>query len=357
MGTQETNLLLSSRFYAYAKGGRPWGLPNHLWAEAPHMLVLFDHLVCDEEAFKAEEESHRILGWVNSRLFVDLKAKGILVPARMQDIVRESRKPRRRLGPVGLDAYYAVQVQRALGYPLFDWDRAIVGETRTLAPSPGRKTSSRSSSTFKLSYLWSVVASTGQVSPPLASLTGSQGVAFREALRLQAPWWRRLERIEIGLDEYLVALTRWKHLYEAIDVPLGPIVRRKYEGFLRYRDKTERERSLIRPLVLEAFETRKSFSAYAARVQLELTKALPSLFPALTSAASKLLIGMAALGGPPLAEYLGYPVPDIAKRVGGPAAGWAVRSAHQTVAEKVEERREANPLRFMVKAARRHLRA
>jgi hypothetical protein len=356
MGTQETHLLLSSRFYAYSKGGRPWGLPNHLWAEAPHMLVLFDHLVCDEEAFKAEEASHRVLGWVNSGLFVDLKAKGILVTERMQDIVSGSPKPRRQLGPVRLDAYYAAQVQRALGYALFDWDRAILDETRTLAPSLRRKSPSRSSSALKLSYLWSVIASTSQVSPPLGSLTGSQGAAFREALRLQAPWWRRLERIEIGIDEYLAALTGWKHLYEAIDVPLEPTVRRNYEEFLRYRDKTERERALIRSLVLEAFETRKAFSAYAARVQIELAKALPSLFPALTSAAGKFLIGMAALGGSSLAEYFGYHVPEMLKRVGGPAAMLGLRSAYQTVANKVEERRLANPLRFMVKAARRHFR-
>lgn len=230
MATEETNLLLSSRFYAYAKGGRPWGLPNHIWAEAPHMLILFDHLVCDEEAFKAEEDSHRVLGWVNSWLFVDLKAKGILVPVRMRDIVRDSPKPRRGLGPVGLDAYYAAQVQRALGYPLFDWDRAIVGKTRTLAPSPRSRHPSRSTSTLKLAYLWSVVANTSQVSPRLGSLTGSEGAAFREALKLQAPWWKRLERIEIGLDEYLAALTGLKSLYETIDMPLGPVVRRRLRG-------------------------------------------------------------------------------------------------------------------------------
>jgi hypothetical protein len=321
------------------------------------MLILFDRLVCDEEAFKAEENSHRVLGWVNSWLFVDLKAKGILVPVRMQDIVRDSQKPSRRLGPVALDAYYAAQAQRALGYPLFDWDRTIVGKTRTLAPSPRSESLPQRTSTLKLAYLWSVVANTSQVSPRLGSLTGPEGAAFREALKLEAPWWKRLERIEIGLDEYLAALTGWKHLYEAIDMPLGPVVRRNYEDFLRYRDKTARERALIRPLVLEACDTQKSFSAYAARVQAELAKALPSLFPALTSAAGKLLMGMAALGGPQLADYFGYPVPAVAKSVGGAAAGWGVRAAYQTVADKFEERRRANPLRFMVKAAKKHLRA
>lgn len=356
MATEETKLLLSSRFYAYAKGGRPWGLPNHIWAAAPHMLVLFDHLVCDEEAFKAEEASHRVLGWVNSGLFVDLKAKGILVPVRMQDIVRDSKKPRRPLGPVGLDAYYAAHVQRALGYPLFDWDRTIINKTRTLAPSSGRACPSQSASALKLAYLWSVVANTSQVSPPLESLTGSEGRAFRKALRLQAPWWKRLERTEIGVDEYLAALTGWKHLYEAIDVPLGPVVRRNYEEFLRHRDKTQRERALIRPLVLEAFDTRKRFSVYAARVQLELAKALPSLFPALTTATGKIFLGMAALAGPHVAEYFGHPLPDIMKPLGGAAAAAGMRSAYQTVAEKVDERRRANPLRFMVKAAKRTFR-
>jgi len=262
-----------------------------------------------------------------------------------------------RLGPVKLDVYYAAQVQRTLGYPLFDWDRALVENTRTLAPSPKRKRPSRSSSSLNLSYLWNVVACTSQVSPPLGSLTGSEGAAFKAALRLQAPHWHRLECIEIGLDECLSELTGWKHLYEAVDRPLGRIIRSKYEAFLRLRDKTEREHSLIRPLAFEAFNTRNSFSAYAARVQVELTRALPSLFPAMTSAAGKLPIGVAALGGPPFAEYFRYPVPDIAKRAGVPAALWGAHATYQTVADKVEEQRVANPLRFMVKTARRHLRA
>ncbi len=63
------------------------------------MVVLFDHLLCDEEAFKAEEAGYRELGWVNSELFVDLKAKGILVTVRTDDIVRRVKRPSPRLGP------------------------------------------------------------------------------------------------------------------------------------------------------------------------------------------------------------------------------------------------------------------
>lgn len=138
---------------------------------------------------------------------------------------------------------------------MFDWDRRLVSRTQTLAPLSGRATRSRNAERMKLSYLWRVIASANQVSPPLDSLTGAEGSAYRLALRRQAPWWRRLERIEIGLEEYITALTSWKDLYDKIDSALRPTVRRQYEQFLRYRDKTERERSLIRPLVLDAFNT------------------------------------------------------------------------------------------------------
>lgn len=151
----------------------------------------------------------------------------------------------------------------------------------------------------------------------------------------------------------MAALTGWKHLYEAIDVPLGPVARRNYETFLRYRDKTQRERALIRPLVLEAFDTRKSFSTYATRVQVELAKALPSPFPALATATGKIFLGMAALASPHVGEYFGYPLPELVKPLGVAAAGLAMRSAERTVADKVGERRRENPLRFMVKAAKR----
>jgi hypothetical protein len=319
------------------------------------MLVLFDHLLCDEEAFKAEEAGYRELGWLNSELFVDLKAKGVLVTVKTDGIVSRVKRPSQRLGPVGLDAYYAAQVQRQLGHPIFDWDRKLVSRTRTLAPSPGRTTQPRGRASLKLAYLWRVIANANQITPPLDSLTGAEGSAYRRALTRQAPWWRRLERIEIGLEEYITALTSWRHLYQKVDSVLRPAARLRYEQFLRYRDKTERERLLIRPLVIEAFEKEKSFPAYAARVQTELSKALPSLFPAVAEATGKVLLGMVALTGPGLVEYFGYPVPDIAKRVSGPAAGiWAARSAYNTVTDKIEQRRKANPLRFMIKASPKH---
>jgi hypothetical protein len=97
--TQETTLLLSSRFYAYTRGGKPWGLPNHLWSESPHVMLLFDSLVCDENALRAEELGKDRLGWVMSGLFLKLKAEGILQVRDTEDVVRGwvSRSRRRTM--------------------------------------------------------------------------------------------------------------------------------------------------------------------------------------------------------------------------------------------------------------------
>lgn len=96
---EKSKLLLSSRFYAYVKGGSPWGLPGELWSEAPHLVVLFDELICDEEAFKAEKLAHQELKWVTSGLFVELKNEGILQPVNMREVVLNLTKPdsRRRI--------------------------------------------------------------------------------------------------------------------------------------------------------------------------------------------------------------------------------------------------------------------
>jgi hypothetical protein len=351
---QDSHLLLSSRFYAYAKGGRPWGLPNHIWAEAPHMLIFFDQLLCDEEAYKAEELASRELGWVASSLFVRLKTAGILVTASMADIVRTAPPPRPRLQLPAREVHYATYVQQQLGgLPIFDWDGKIAKRANTLAPSTQAAPTRSLKSSLKLTYLWNIIAAPYQVVPPLETLIGQAGEAYRRALEYQRPHWQRLERLEVGIEEYTLNLTQFKPLYKIIDEPLRPIAEQKLEELLRFRERTKEARSLLRPLVRGALDDNKELLAYVTRVQAELAKTIPSMFPAGAKAAGKCLIGMAIAASPWVAEYFGYTLPGEAKLT--PLSGLPFGiSAYRNIQQRIEERISANPLRFMKKMARRY---
>ncbi|MFC1633472.1 hypothetical protein ACFL5Z_01410 [Planctomycetota bacterium] len=351
---ENTSLLLSSRFYAYAKEGRPWGLPNHLWSEAPHLLVLFDQLCCDQAAFEAEEKGYYDLGWEMSGLFLKLKKEGVLIPMDLRDIVCSVSKPRPRLRIPGIDTHYSLKVQQQLGFPIFDWDRKIAKRASTLSPRSTNVPIKYDRSARKLTDLWSIIAETKQIVPSLNTLTGQAGEAYKKALELQEPFWKQLERIEISVDEYINNLTRWKHLYEKIDKQLRPVAQENFEKFLRFRDKTKRERTLIKPLIDEAFDNNKELATYATKVQFELSKAVPSLFPAVAKATGKCLIGMAILAAPWVAEGFGITTPINVKVAGGVVSGKTLASGAKSVQSRITERRKANPLRFMVKAARSH---
>lgn len=348
----DTNLLLSSRFYAYARGTQPWGLPNHLFSDAPHMVVLFDRLLCDEKAFYAEHLAHKELDWVISGLFVRLKEEGILVTANTGNIVRQARKAPSRLRIPELDSYYALHVQKQLGYPIFDWAGKIASTARTLAPSGTSAHSRKSGAILKLSYLWSVIAKPSQVVPPLNTLSGEAGSAYKQVLKLQEPHWRRLERCEVDIEEYTLELTNFKYLYKKIDDPIRSAAQRNLDELLRLRDRTARARERIAPLILEAFDDAKELPAYATMVQTELAKAVPSLFPAVRTATGKCVFGMATIAGPWLAKWFGYDLPGP-ETVGIPLGGAAITSAVKDLRNRFEERRAANPLRFMVATARK----
>lgn len=287
-----------------------------------------------------------------SELFVKLKAEGILTTADTEGIVRKAKEPPARLRIPQVDSYYAVHVQQQLGIPLFDWEGKLAKTAGTLAPSTTRPNRQPPKAALKLTYLWSIIARPTQVVPPLDSLPGEAGAAYRKVLKMQTPSWQQLERCEIDIDEYTLALTQFTDLYEKIDGPIRSSARRKFDQLLRFRDRTSRERRHIAPLILEAFDDDKEVAAYVAKTQRELNKAIPSLFPAAASATGKCVIGLATMAAPWIAKLLGYDLPGP-ETAGIPIGVSAIRAAIRDVRTRREERRAANPLRFMVTTAKK----
>lgn len=69
----EYSLYLASWEHLYLlPDGVPAGLPNQVFSRHPWVLVFFEHLYCDENGFKGEQNAASQLQWTNSEMFVKL---------------------------------------------------------------------------------------------------------------------------------------------------------------------------------------------------------------------------------------------------------------------------------------------
>jgi hypothetical protein len=351
----KSTLLLSSRFYAYVQGTRPWGLPNHLWSDAPHMLILFDHLMCDRNALEAERLASQELGWVMSGLFQRLEKEGVLLGIETQPLVCRAPKPPTHAQVPQLDSYYAAHVQSQLAIPIFDWEGRTAKTATTLAPSATALRKAKPGSAHalvKLDYLWQVIANPFQVVPPLTALSGAAAAAHVSLRKLEKPYWRELERGTMDQPTYVQRLTRFKALYKSIDDPVRKGAQARLDKLLKLRDKTTQERESLAPLILEASDDTKDVAAFVVAVQKELARKVPSLFPAVATGTGKCLLGMATIAAPWLLKMLGHPVPVPDATGVGPGITLSTSGASD-IRKRLSERRRANPLRFMIGKARR----
>lgn len=362
-----SRILLSSHFYAYAKGRTPWGLPNYFWSEAPHLLVLFDKLLCDEEAFKAEKLAHDELGWVGSGLFVRLKREGVLETERMEQIVLKAQEPPPVLGVPARDSYYAIRVQQHLqermNAPLlvFDWARSVTDTAQTMAPSispaAGYWGKMPDRASRKLRYISTVIANQCSITPPLTSLTGAAARGYVAVRQLEDPDWKQLENLEISQADYIDKLRAFLNYYKQIDRQLKAISESNFEKFIRFRDDTEKQRREIRPLIQEAFDQKKDVKEYAQNVQAELAKAIPYVFSELRvkNTAAKVAIGAAIVAAPLVAGFYGYAMsPKVTEGLDAVMVGPLYESLKEEARLAKKRQESANPLRVLIKKAKRH---
>jgi hypothetical protein len=81
-------LVLSTWFLSYLHEGRgARGLPNDFLTKAPGALLLYDHILCDKEAFDAEARAAKKGGWITSEIFVRLKEEGVLLTVDFKDLI------------------------------------------------------------------------------------------------------------------------------------------------------------------------------------------------------------------------------------------------------------------------------
>ena len=73
-------LYLASWEYLYLRQRKPAGLPNQLFFHHPWLLIPFENIYCDQNAYDAEWKAWKQLGWTNSGLFVKLAERGIIQP-------------------------------------------------------------------------------------------------------------------------------------------------------------------------------------------------------------------------------------------------------------------------------------
>ena len=84
-GNSPFNLVLSTWFVMYLLGDRPGGLPNDFLTRGTSSLLVFDTILCDQDALEAEE---RFAGtWLSSDILVELKKEGILKPVNIRELL------------------------------------------------------------------------------------------------------------------------------------------------------------------------------------------------------------------------------------------------------------------------------
>lgn len=84
-GNQPFDLVLSTWFVMYLLSDRPGGLPNDFLTRGTSSLLLFDTIICDQDALEAEE---RFAGtWLSSDLLVALKKEGLLKPVNIRELL------------------------------------------------------------------------------------------------------------------------------------------------------------------------------------------------------------------------------------------------------------------------------
>jgi hypothetical protein len=263
-----SGVLLGSHFYAYKKKGmKPWGLPNHLFEEAPHLIVLVDHLHCDKHAYQAEWAVAERFKWVKADLFRKLREREgdpVLVDEDYEAISKEALAsvPRRR-DVKREDAEVTAAVAQRKNLSIFDWDS---GQSGALTRR-------------KLQCLWRLLVSDSPITPREEMLEYSQREALEKARQKELPLLERLRRLQMSTADYRDELHELDlyPLWKEYDEPLRKPAERKLEKYLHWRDICEKYREKARPLINGAFEKEKDYESYRKSLEESLRRKVPEL--------------------------------------------------------------------------------
>lgn len=250
MPIQEHSLYVAGWEHFHLLGNdTPTGLPNQLFSQQPWLLILFEHIYCDLNGLKGEQNAAEEMGWVNSELFVKLASAkyDILHPVVVSEMVRPvapavSRAFENEHGmplqtavameSVSVEELFAWRLQglqpflRQHSLVLYDWPLARHDHEVPLAV--------RLAAADELKV---EVAAVPLAKDLASGLDPARQALFEDLQRFEAAPLRRLREGRIAQDEYLSILKKRKKDYREIDLELLDGVPQKLERILTLRER------------------------------------------------------------------------------------------------------------------------
>ncbi len=261
----EYGLYLASWEHLYLiRNGVPAGLPNQVFSRQPWVLILFEHIYCDEHGLEGERNAAARLGWTNSTLFERLASTklGIITPVNLStpvhpfvsDIQTKFESCR------GMDINAAVQTDAVTVDELFDWRLRLIkpflNQHRLILydwPLAGYRRT-----------LPSIIDRIVDPLPPLkiprvpltrdwSELTNETARIFRELQEYEKPHLIRLRTGQITQADYLTILEQRRNDYRKVDLELTPGTDANLDDILLYRERFGKRKGweLLRKLLTE----------------------------------------------------------------------------------------------------------
>jgi hypothetical protein len=249
MPINEYGLYLASWEHLYLiPNGVPAGLPNQVFSRQPWVLILFEHIYCDEHGLRGERNAATRLGWTNSRLFVKLASAelGIITPVNLSTPVNPYVKDVQSHFESchAMDINAAVKADAVTVDELFDWRLQLIepflNQHRLILydwPLAGRRPT-----------LPAIIKDIVAPLPPLkipkvpltrdwSELTDDAAQVFRQLQDFEKPHLIRLRTGQITQPDYLTILEERRDDYRKVDLEITPGTDANLYDILRYRDR------------------------------------------------------------------------------------------------------------------------
>ena len=231
---KENGLYLGSWEYMYMGTSTPNGLPNQLFSEDAHLLVVFENIYCDENGLRGEKRAFDELKWTNSRLFCDFSRqkygiiKGLPIKSEIQNRISNLRIEN---GFV-CDKDFQKEIEKTEIEQLISLKYALLQPflaTNRLITYDVDFNITIQELTLKTPHIY--------LTKKMKDLTSVNYSYFKELQKSERNSLLELRKGIIQQEEYYSRLNQNKKLYREIDKELIEGYEERFENILRYRER------------------------------------------------------------------------------------------------------------------------
>lgn len=244
----EYSLYLASWEHLYLlPDGAPAGLPNSVFSRQPWAIIIFEHIYCDQNALKGEQNAFDQLKWTNSGLFNQLASSkhGIIKPvntkvplfAFINPIQTEFKDQH------GITVEEAIRQDRVSVDELFQWRlkllRPFLDQNKlVLYDWPlANDQNALPSAIEKLVQETRLTAPRVPLTKDFTNLTPRTSQIFSLLQDLEKEPLKKLRRGEMSQPDYLKLLTPHFDKYREVDLEIYPGTEQNFAQILRYRER------------------------------------------------------------------------------------------------------------------------